>query len=46
MIRDNVPLVAAVSAEITLHKVNVAHNYRKGEVPCGEWSLPMRRFAT
>ena len=26
MIRDNVPLVSAISAEITLHKVNVIHN--------------------
>jgi putative ABC transport system permease protein len=32
MIRDNVPLVAAVSAEITLHKVSVKHNYRLAEV--------------
>ncbi len=32
MIRDNVPMVSAISAEITLHKVNVAHNYRQEEV--------------
>jgi putative ABC transport system permease protein len=32
MIRDNVPLVSAISAEITLHKVNVIHNYRQEEV--------------
>jgi putative ABC transport system permease protein len=30
-IRDNVPLVAAISAEITLHKVNVTHNNRQTE---------------
>jgi putative ABC transport system permease protein len=32
IIRDNVPLVAAISAEITLHKVNVAHEQRQQEV--------------